>query len=148
MIVPIPAKRSFSMAVLKKESNLQPVNGTNVHTILGPESTFEGKLSFEGTVRIDGNYKGEIITTDTLIVGQSATVEGTLKVGSIIVNGEVRGDVTASQLVELKAPARWYGNIETPQLMIERGVVFQGSCQMDKSSKPSDPKSRMSVVEN
>lgn len=136
------------MAVLKKESNLQPVNGTNVHTILGPESTFEGKLSFEGTVRIDGNYKGEIITTDTLIVGQSATVEGTLKVGSIIVNGEVRGDVTASQLVELKAPARWYGNIETPQLMIERGVVFQGSCQMDKSSKPSDPKSRMSVVEN
>ena len=62
------------MAVLKKESNLQPVNGTNVHTILGPESTFEGKLSFEGTVRIDGKYKGEIVTTDTLIVGQSATV--------------------------------------------------------------------------
>ena len=135
------------MAVLKKESNLQPVNGTNVHTILHPESTFEGKLSFEGTVRIDGKYKGEIVTTDTLIVGQSATVEGTIKVGSIIVNGEVRGNVIASQLVELKAPARWYGNIETPQLMIERGVVFQGSCQMD-SSKPTDPKSRMSVVEN
>lgn len=136
------------MAVLKKEANLQPVNGTNVHTILGPESTFEGKLSFEGTVRIDGNYKGEIVTTDTLIVGQSAKVEGTIKVGSIIVNGEVHGNVIASQLVELKAPARWYGNIETPQLMIERGVIFQGSCQMDNKSKPTDGKSRMTVVEN
>ena len=91
------------MAVLKKEANLQPVNGTNVHTILGPESTFEGKLSFEGTVRIDGNYKGEIVTTDTLIVGQSAKVEGTIKVGSIIVNGEVHGNVIASQLVELQS---------------------------------------------
>ena len=137
------------MAVLKKEANLQPVNGTNVHTILGPESTFEGKLSFEGTVRIDGVYKGEIVTTDTLIIGQSARVEGKIKVGSVIVNGEVHGNVIASQLVELKSPARWYGNIETPQLMIERGVVFQGSCQMDSSkNKNTDSKSRMTVVED
>ena len=136
------------MAVLKKEANLQPVNGTNVHTILGPESTFEGKLSFEGTVRIDGNYKGEIVTTDTLIVGQSAKVEGTIKVGSIIVNGEVHGNVILHSWWNLKAPARWYGNIETPQLMIERGVIFQGSCQMDNKGKPTDGKSRMTVVEN
>ena len=91
-------RRIEDMAVLKKEANHSPsMVPTSTHSWTG--KTFEGKLSFEGTVRIDGNYKGEIVTTDTLIVGQSAKVEGTIKVGSIIVNGEVHGNVIASQLV-------------------------------------------------
>lgn len=118
----------------------RPVNVDNIHTILGPESSFEGKLSFEGTVRVDGVFKGEIHTEDVLVIGEGARVEAEVKVGSIIVNGEVRGNVTATSAVELHAPGKLYGNITTPQLTIDKGVLFEGSCTMTtKASAHSAP---------
>ena len=121
------------MAVLRRddEKNNSTLNIHDVHTILGPESTFEGKLIFEGTVRIDGTFKGEIETPNILVVGQGAKVEATLKVGSIIVNGEVEGDIIATETVELNAPAIIRGNITTPDLTMAKGVIFEGSCHME-----------------
>ncbi|MED5465861.1 MAG: polymer-forming cytoskeletal protein [Myxococcota bacterium] len=122
------------MAVLRRddEKNNSTLNIHDVHTILGPESTFEGKLIFEGTVRIDGTFKGEIETPNILVVGQGAKVEATLKVGSIIVNGEVEGDIIATETVELNAPAIIRGNITTPDLTMAKGVIFEGSCHMEQ----------------
>src|SRR5689334_14421939 len=81
------------MAVLKREDaenrGSPAIAMTDVHTILGPESRFQGTLSFEGTVRIDGHFKGDVNTNDVLVVGQGAKVEAEIKVGSIVVNGEV-----------------------------------------------------------
>jgi len=129
------------MAVLKRDtSNTTPGNVHDVHTILGPESSFEGKLVFEGTVRIDGAFSGEINTKDILVIGQGAKVNATIHVGQIVINGEVTGDVYAKQSVELNKPARLRGNIHTPQLMIEKDVIFEGSCKMenlDKNTKKS-----------
>ncbi len=105
----------------------------DVHTILGAESTFEGKLVFDGTVRIDGTFKGEVRTQNVLVVGQSARIEAALFVGSVVIHGEVRGDITATQGVEIHAPAKVWGKIKTPQLVIERGVVFEGSSQMEEA---------------
>ncbi len=122
------------MAVLKRDeygASTSELNVHDVHTILGPESSFEGKLVFDGTVRIDGNFKGQIKTDNVLVIGQGARVEATVEVGSIIINGEVIGDVTAKQLVEIHAPGRLRGNITTPQLMIAKGVIFEGSCKME-----------------
>ena len=126
------------MEVLKRdeEKNQSGVNIHDVHTILGPESTFEGKLIFEGTVRIDGNFKGEIQTSNILIVGQGARVEAKISVGKIVVNGEVIGDLTAKEAVELNAPAIIRGNIATPQLTIAKGVIFEGNCRMENINKP------------
>ena len=95
------------MAVLRRDEDKSQsgVKIHDVHTILGPESTFEGKLIFEGTVRIDGNFKGEIQTSNILIVGQGARVEAKILVGKIVVNGEVVGDISAKEAVELNAPA-------------------------------------------
>jgi cytoskeletal protein CcmA (bactofilin family) len=119
------------MAVLKREEAYNPdLNINDVHTILGPESSFEGKLVFDGTVRIDGKFKGEIQTNNVLVVGQGAHVEATINVGSVIINGEVVGDVTAKQSVEIHAPGKLRGNLTTPQLMIAKGVTFDGSCRM------------------
>jgi cytoskeletal protein CcmA (bactofilin family) len=128
------------MAVLKREDlSLSPeVNVNDVHTILGPESSFEGKLVFEGTVRIDGAFKGQIKTDNVLVIGQGARVEATVEVGSVVINGEVIGDVTAKQLIEIHAPGRVRGNITTPQLMIAKGVIFEGSCKMDGIAAPSE----------
>ena len=125
------------MAVLKREDvgYTPELNVNDVHTILGPESTFEGKLSFEGTVRIDGHFKGEIKTDNILVVGQGARVEALVSVGSIVINGEVVGDITAKQSVEIQAPGKVRGNIATPQLVIAKGVIFEGSCQMEGVGK-------------
>jgi cytoskeletal protein CcmA (bactofilin family) len=121
------------MAALRKnqdEIEAPAMNVEDIHTILGPESSFEGKLAFEGTVRIDGRFQGEINTDNVLVIGESAHVQANMFVGSIIINGEVRGDITAKQVVEIHAPGKLYGNITTPQLLIERGVLFDGSCNM------------------
>jgi cytoskeletal protein CcmA (bactofilin family) len=103
---------------------------------LGKGSEFEGKLNFEGAVRIDGVMKGEIISKDRLIIGESAKVEAEINVGSAVISGEVVGNITASSEVELIAPAKVTGNIKTPSLIIQKGVIFDGNCSMSgKSSK-------------
>src|SRR5688572_4963384 len=123
------------MAVHKREefAHSSEINVADVHTILGPESSFEGKLVFDGTVRVDGNFKGHIKTDNVLVVGQGARVEATVEVGSIVINGEVVGDITAKNLVEIHAPGKVRGNITTPQIMIAKGVVFEGSCKMESA---------------
>ncbi|RMG17874.1 MAG: polymer-forming cytoskeletal protein [Deltaproteobacteria bacterium] len=103
---------------------------STVHTVLGDGAVFEGKLTFEGEIRIEGHFKGEIRTDDVLVVGKSAKVEAELRVGTVIVNGEIHGDIYADKSVELHQPARVFGNIHTPSLMIERGVIFEGQCKM------------------
>lgn len=130
------------MAVAKREEVASTeLNIHDVHTILGPESTFEGKLVFEGTVRIDGNFKGEVRTDGILVVGQTAKIEAQVFVGNIVINGEVIGDITAKHLVEIHAPATVRGNITTPQLMIAKGVVFEGTSKMEAPNRASKPSS-------
>ncbi|MBI5588609.1 MAG: polymer-forming cytoskeletal protein [Deltaproteobacteria bacterium] len=106
--------------------------GAEVIGILGKGMTMEGKLTFGETVRIDGSFKGEIDATGTMVVGDSGYVEGNIKVGSAIVTGEIKGVLEASVRVELRPPARVFGDIKTPTLLIADGVVFEGSCVMTK----------------
>ena len=68
-----------------------------ITTLLGRGATFEGKLTFEGTVRIDGRFKGEVFTDDTLVIGEGAVVEAQLDVGEVIVQGTVIGNITAKR---------------------------------------------------
>ena len=99
--------------------------------LLGEGAEFDGKLIFEGRVRIDGKFRGEIISDGTLVVGDRAEVEATVTVGMLVVlGGLVRGEVRAQHSVELHTPARVFGNITTPQLMIDRGVVFEGQSRV------------------
>lgn len=102
-----------------------------LNALLGKGSEFDGKLAFEGTVRIDGTFTGEITTSDMLIVGDSAKVTAEVACGTIVVHGEVNGNIRASQAVELHKPARVKGDVSTPSLMIERGVVFEGRTRME-----------------
>src|SRR5215831_15261388 len=95
-----------------------------INTLLGKGSEFEGKLTFEGTVRVDGKISGEIFSDDVLVVGEGAQVNAEIEVGVIIVEGSVTGNIRAKRAVELHAPARMRGNIETPSLFIDKGVVF------------------------
>lgn len=105
---------------------------TEITALLGRGTRFEGKLYFEGRVRIDGMFKGEIKSDDTLIIGDGAEVHAEIDVATVIVRGGViHGNVRASSAIEIHAPGKLVGNIHSPSLFIERGVEFQGSCRMD-----------------
>ncbi len=108
-----------------------------INTLLGRGSEFEGKLTFEGTVRIDGKLSGEIFSEDVLVVGEGASVNAEIDVGVIIVEGAVTGNIRAKRAVELHAPARVKGNIETPSLYIDKGVLFEGFSKMENISSAS-----------
>src|SRR6188474_1608705 len=110
-----------------------------INTLLGRGSAFEGKLTFEGTVRIDGKLSGEIFSNDVLVIGEGAEVSAEIDVGILIVEGNVTGNIRAKRGVELHAPARVHGNIETPSLFIDKGVLFEGSCRMEGVGKPEVP---------
>ncbi|MEC8024969.1 MAG: polymer-forming cytoskeletal protein [Myxococcota bacterium] len=103
-----------------------------VNALLGRGSEFEGKLTFEGTVRIDGKFIGEILSNDTLIIGEGARVQAEIDVANVIVYGDVDGNVRAMNSCELHSPARLTGNITAPALVIDQGVVFDGNCSMTK----------------
>lgn len=98
--------------------------------VLGQGSRIEGRLSFDGSVRIDGQIEGEIHAQETVLVGESAVVSAQIEASSIIVLGRVTGDLTARKRVELRAPAKLIGNISTPGLVIHEGVTFEGRCTM------------------
>lgn len=110
--------------------------GVEVVGFIGKGMAFEGKLSFEDTVRIDGSFKGEVSATGTLVVGDTGYIEGQIKIGTAIITGEVKGSLDAAVRVELKAPARIFGDIRTPNLIIGEGVVFEGNCIMVKKGPP------------
>lgn len=118
------------MPVKKREDTVATRTG-EVHTLLGRGSEFDGKLSFEGQVRIDGTFSGQIITKDTLVIGDGAKVNAEIHAGTVIVNGSVEGNIRASQLIEVHQPARIKGNLETPSLSMDRGVMFEGTCKME-----------------
>ena len=103
-----------------------------INTLLGRGSEFEGKLTFEGTVRIDGKLSGEIFTDDTLIIGEGAEVNAEINVGAVVIEGTVHGNVNAKRSVEIHTPGKVIGNISTPSLFIEKGVIFEGNCQMEQ----------------
>jgi cytoskeletal protein CcmA (bactofilin family) len=118
-----------------RRDSVLPQGGVITETVLGPGAHFEGKLTFQGKVRIDGRFSGEIVTSedDSLFIGEHAEVKATIRVGSLEMNGVLRGSVKAKR-VELHAPARMYGEIETPNLIIHTGVVFEGSAKMENVS--------------
>src|SRR5213596_3289737 len=93
-----------------------------VHTLIGKGSEFEGKLTFEGQVRIDGRFSGQISTKDVLVIGDGAKVNAEIMAGTVIVNGSVEGNIKATQMIELHQPGRVKGNLETPAISIDKGV--------------------------
>ncbi len=117
----------------------QPLPATEITALLGRGTRFEGKLYFEGRVRIDGTFSGEIKSDDTLIIGDGAEVHAEIDVATVIVRGGiVHGNVRAKASIEIHAPAKMIGNIHSPSVFIDRGVEFQGSCRMDPVEETRD----------
>lgn len=108
----------------------QPNSAATLNALLGAGSVFEGKLHFEGQVRIDGTFTGEIATTDLLVIGEGAKVSATINCGSIEVKGDITGNVIANESITLRATARVQADIHTPSLIVDKGAVFEGNSRM------------------
>jgi cytoskeletal protein CcmA (bactofilin family) len=96
-------------------------------------SEIDGTYIFTGTVMLNGKFKGEIQSTDTLIIGEKGVVTANINAGVVLVQGEVIGNVLASERIELRGSARVFGDIEAPVVVVEEGVLFEGHCRMSKS---------------
>ncbi len=104
---------------------------TELNAFIGQGTEFEGKLSFVGTVRVEGKLKGEVFAKDILIIGDNGDVDGEIEVNTIIITGLVRGNIRAATMVEISPPGRFYGTIETPNFIINEGAIFEGNCKME-----------------
>ncbi len=142
------------MALFEKhpEGEEVPVTrGDKLNTVIGKDSVFNGTLEVTGTLRIDGTIKGEVTVSDTVSVGATGTVEATVKTKNAIISGTIRGNIHATEKIELQAKSVIYGDIVTKALAIEQGSVFQGHCNMGtkesaQSSLPITPAPKAAIV--
>jgi cytoskeletal protein CcmA (bactofilin family) len=116
-----------------------------ITALLGRGTRFEGKLHFEGCVRIEGSFSGEVLSDDTLVIGEGAAVDGDILAGTVIIRGgDVRANVRATRTIELMANAVVSGNLRAPEVYIDKGARFSGGCTMgpvasEEGSGPEDP---------
>ncbi len=105
-------------------------DNNSIDAFLGKNTSFNGTLIFDGLVRIDGNFEGNIKTPDTLVVAGSGNVKAEVEAGDVKISGRFDGVINAKVKVELYKPAYVTGTINTPIFKVEEGVVFNGNCSM------------------
>jgi cytoskeletal protein CcmA (bactofilin family) len=126
----------------------KPVGRNGLTAFIDESSEIEGRYTFSGTVMLNGRFKGEISTTDTLIIGDKGVMNGDVRAGQVLISGEVVGNVSAAERVELKRTARVFGDVEAPVVVVEEGVLFEGHCRMTKANPNTEalPSRDLSVV--
>ena len=117
----------------KKEINEDKITG-----FFDKDTIIKGDLSFKGSFRIDGHFKGKIDSDSLLIIGEKGKVEADVKIGYIIINGEINGTIQAKDKVEINSQGRVIGTIVTPKLIVEEGAYLEVNCQTtDKIPQPA-----------
>src|SRR5262249_56897853 len=114
--------------------------------LVGKGRRCEGKLTVEGPVRVDGRLAGEIFSDDVLVVGEGGEVHAEVDVGEIIIQGLVVGNIRAKRAVEIHAPGKVKGDITTPSLQIDKGVIFEGKCFMEGIADGARPRPAPAVA--
>jgi cytoskeletal protein CcmA (bactofilin family) len=104
-----------------------------ITTTLGKETAFNGVMRFRDSLKIDGTFTGEIVSSGFLYVENGAVVTANIRVGSVVIGGTVKGNVEATEKLEMLATGKVFGNIRTAKLKIADGVVFEGKCEMIKN---------------
>ena len=106
------------------------VDDEDFDTILSPDIDFSGTLQFEKPFLIRGKVSGEISARGLLVVDEEAVVNANINASKVIIRGQVKGDVTASDKVEISVTGKLVGNVTAPEIFMETGCVFNGRCNM------------------
>jgi cytoskeletal protein CcmA (bactofilin family) len=108
-----------------------------MNSIIGKGCKINGTVIVsDGTLRIDGEFEGNIQCPDTLVIGKDGHVKAEIKVKSAVVGGTVVGNIDAKEKIELQAGSRLEGDIKTTRLVIDEGVFFEGNCKMSPEGRP------------
>ncbi len=110
------------------------------------DTEIKGDLFFEGSFRIDGRFSGKIDSDSVLIVGDNGKVDADIKIGNIIINGEVKGTIEAKEKVEINASGRVIGTVITPKLAVEEGAYLEANCQITNQVAPTDKEEKVEEV--
>lgn len=139
-----PSAASNSVPTDKSVTPVRPALAENRSTegraYLDSGSRINGKLLFEGPIRIDGQVDGEITAKESLVIGETAVVTAQIKANAIIVAGKVSGDIVATQRLEIRPSARVIGNLTSPVLIVHEGAMFEGHCSMQPEGTREDRK--------
>ena len=101
-----------------------------VKAFLGKGAEFIGKLIFNGAIRIDGDFQGEIYGQGSLVVGEGALIKANITVNSIYIGGEVQGNIEAKEKINIHSTGKFFGDVRTPLFIIEDGALFDGRSYM------------------
>jgi len=101
-----------------------------VNSIIGEGTKLKGEFELNGLLRIDGNFQGRVKTKGKVLVGKNGTAECEIIAGTIVIGGKVKGDIIATEKVTLLSTGQLEGSIKTPRLVIEEGVIFNGTCEI------------------
>ena len=122
-------------AASQRESNNEEINA-----FVGKGVSFKGVITYNGTVRIDGQLDGEIHTEGVLIVGEEAVLTAKITAGTVVCKGKITGDISAREKVKLRAPAVVNAGVKAPLLSMEEGVVFNGHLEMSQPATRDTPR--------
>ncbi|MCB1175324.1 MAG: polymer-forming cytoskeletal protein [Leptospiraceae bacterium] len=114
-----------------------PTEDLIVNSLIGPGSEFRGEFKVKDLIRIDGYFKGSILTEGKVLIGQDGVVETDIQAGIVVIGGEVRGNVHASRRLTLLSTCKLYGDVVTHRLIIEEGGIFEGRCTINSHSPHS-----------
>ena len=114
-----------------------------ISTIIGNDCKVTGDVDAKGTIRVDGEFDGKIVSTDSVIVGKGGIVKGEIHAVHTAVSGTVEGNVFAKKKVELESGSRLIGDVESMSLVIEDGVFFEGRSKMRKEGESFTPKPKI-----
>ncbi|EMJ89839.1 bactofilin family protein [Leptospira kirschneri] len=106
-----------------------------ISTVLGRETSFSGILNFQKPLEISGEFQGEIESDGFLLISEGAKIRANIKAGTVIVGGEITGNVIATEKLEMLSTGKVNGNIKTSKLQIADGVIFDGNCEMIQPNK-------------
>jgi cytoskeletal protein CcmA (bactofilin family) len=111
------------------------LNENKLAGLIDMDSEFKGDLTFKGSFRIEGHFKGTINSDSLLVIGERGKVEADVKVGQLIINGEIRGTLQATEKIEIHNKGRVFGTILSPVLLVEEGAYLEATCQTKGAAK-------------
>ncbi|MDD8020222.1 MAG: polymer-forming cytoskeletal protein [Acidobacteriota bacterium] len=113
----------------EKEKVREIVEESHLAGLIDQGTELKGELNFKGAFRIEGYFQGKIFSDSTLVVGEKGKVEADVKVGELIINGEIRGNLQARERIEIHSKGRVFGTLISPCLLIEEGSYLETNCQ-------------------
>lgn len=117
----------------------QEVSREEINAFLGAGTAYQGKLTFQGAVRVDGMFSGEITSDGSLIAGKDSVIEARLEVGELVLSGSFTGEVRATRRVVVHKGGVLTGTVVSPALVVEEGAVLEGAIHMRENPNESYP---------